>query len=514
MAPAAALPALRWSQGRGPPQRCPGQHGSLRQRRPGGSGGSGGGASDLACRTIVPGRLQQGGLLAFQPSSPGSAGGYDGAGSVTGEVHGYPRTLGGGGGNGAGPLTRASLPTETFQQLRQAVLTSLDITDNAEHTIDYEDGGSEVQEDILLESCPSVKEVGKSVFEVRASWLLCGSACGCHDACCRVLMPVRLLQCNGQLWHSLPAQRLCALASAACAVGWTFLYVYIYMPAAAMRASWQHQLLRYGFQVDALCPACCSPRLPCHTDAAHRPSGQDAAGVRAAARLDPRPRPAAPRPAASGPIPQVRACWCSRWCSHVIGVCSCSWPAAVDAGTSRRLVPQQLLGCAWQGCTAMLPSGPPLLAAAPPRCLPPLPSRRSVCCSTLAACEVRLGSCSDSTAPAAARRSCCWAACRMQPTGFCCCCCRCAAPPPPHRRSRLALLSCCLDAAQTAVHLALWSQRRSPRTNAAHALLPLVPRACPSRSALPPRLPQRWSPRTSACCLSPTRPPPESSWRL
>lgn len=165
MAPAAALPALRWSQGRGPPQRCPGQHGSLRQRRPGGSGGSGGGASDLACRTIVPGRLQQGGLLAFQPSSPGSAGGYDGAGSVTGEVHGYPRTLGGGGGNGAGPLTRASLPTETFQQLRQAVLTSLDITDNAEHTIDYEDGGSEVQEDILLESCPSVKEVGKSVFE-------------------------------------------------------------------------------------------------------------------------------------------------------------------------------------------------------------------------------------------------------------------------------------------------------------------------------------------------------------
>lgn len=197
MAPAAALPALRWSQGRGPPQRCPGQHGSLRQRRPGGSGGSGGGASDLACRTIVPGRLQQGGLLAFQPSSPGSASGYEGAGSVTGEVHGYPRTLGGGGGIGAGPLTRASLPTETFQQLRQAVLTSLDIADNAEHTIDYEDGGSEVQEDILLESCPSVKEVGKSVFEVRASWLLCGSACGCHDACHRVLMPVRLRQCNG-----------------------------------------------------------------------------------------------------------------------------------------------------------------------------------------------------------------------------------------------------------------------------------------------------------------------------
>ncbi len=168
MGPAGALQGLRWSQARGPPQRCPPQQGGgLRQRRPG--GGSGGGASDLACRTIVPGRLQQGGLLAFQPSSPGSASDVDvGAGSVAGEVHGYPRTLGGGGGgNGTGPLSRASLPTETFQQLRQAVLTSLDIADNAEHTIDYEDGGSEVQEDILLESCPSVKEVGKSVFEVR-----------------------------------------------------------------------------------------------------------------------------------------------------------------------------------------------------------------------------------------------------------------------------------------------------------------------------------------------------------
>lgn len=185
-----------------------------------------------------------------------------------------------------------------------------------------------------------------------------------------------------------------------------------------MHASWQRQLLQYSLQVDALCSACCSPRLPCHTDAAHRPSGQDAACVCAAARLDPRPRPAAPRLAASGPIPQVHTCWGSPWGSPVVAVCSCSWPAAVDAGTSRRLVPQQLLGCAWQGCTAMLPSCPPLLAAAPPRCLPPSPSRRSVCCSTLAACEVRLGSCSDSAAPAAASCSCCWAACRMQRAVF------------------------------------------------------------------------------------------------
>lgn len=57
------------------------------------------------------------------------------------------------------------LPKETFKQLRQAVLSSLDLTDNAEHTVDYEDGSAELAEDILLESCPSAKEVGKSVFE-------------------------------------------------------------------------------------------------------------------------------------------------------------------------------------------------------------------------------------------------------------------------------------------------------------------------------------------------------------
>lgn len=67
---------------------------------------------------------------------------------------------------------RTSLPTETFKQLRHAVLTSLDIADNAENPSDYEDGGLETQENIALESCPSAKEVGKSVFEV-SSTLLC-----------------------------------------------------------------------------------------------------------------------------------------------------------------------------------------------------------------------------------------------------------------------------------------------------------------------------------------------------
>lgn len=68
---------------------------------------------------------------------------------------------------GAAHSARPSLPTETFKQLRHAVLTSLDIADNVEHTIDYEDGGGQLQQDIPLESQPSAKEVGKSVFEVR-----------------------------------------------------------------------------------------------------------------------------------------------------------------------------------------------------------------------------------------------------------------------------------------------------------------------------------------------------------
>lgn len=167
---APGLPSLRWAHERGPPQRCalprPLLQHWLRQRRPGG------GCSDMACRTLEPGRLQLGGLLAFQPSSSGGSSGA----AERPAAPGTPDS--GSGGNGLPPngggFGRASLPTETFQQLRQAVLTSLDIADNAEHTIDYEDGGAELQEDILLESCPSVKEVGKSVFEVRLpARLLC-----------------------------------------------------------------------------------------------------------------------------------------------------------------------------------------------------------------------------------------------------------------------------------------------------------------------------------------------------
>jgi hypothetical protein len=84
------------------------------------------------------------------------------AGAGSGPHHGSSGLTNGG---AHGP--RPSLPTETFKQLRHAVLTSLDIADNVEHTVDYEDGGAELQEDIPLESQPSAKEVGKSVFEVR-----------------------------------------------------------------------------------------------------------------------------------------------------------------------------------------------------------------------------------------------------------------------------------------------------------------------------------------------------------
>ncbi|PSC71249.1 Mg2+ transporter [Micractinium conductrix] len=174
----AGAQALRWSGERGPPQQrgLQQRHWAAlrtRRRRP---------ADELACRTLEPGRMLPGsGLLAFQPSAAGSGsvdlGHGDGIASVSDFLSGAPlppQSGGGGGGGGAhalGPGTLAAarpaagIPKETFQQLRQAVLTSLDLTDNAEHTVDYEDGSAELQEDIWLESCPSAKEVGKSVFE-------------------------------------------------------------------------------------------------------------------------------------------------------------------------------------------------------------------------------------------------------------------------------------------------------------------------------------------------------------
>lgn len=220
-------PALR-TLDRGPPQRWPLQH-WLRQRRRGGSGGGAGGGSDLACRTEQPGRLHLGGLLAFQPSSPGSANGSEGGSSSSeylaeyvaagagGEVHGYPKFGGvlAGSGSGGG---RPSLPTDTFQQLRQAVLSSLDIADNAEHTVDYEDGGLEEGEGIALESCPSVKEVGKSVFEVGAGAGPVGGGCRVERAgagpCAWLPQPPQMVAAEGGTRGGERGQRALAAAAA------------------------------------------------------------------------------------------------------------------------------------------------------------------------------------------------------------------------------------------------------------------------------------------------------------
>ncbi|EFN51929.1 hypothetical protein CHLNCDRAFT_139580 [Chlorella variabilis] len=151
---ASGLPSsLRWGAERGPAQRAgfPGQGPLPRRRRRQ--------ASDLACRTVEHhGGRAAGGLHGVEPgAAEADVFGANGAAAAAGHGHAGPPP--------PAAAARPSLPTETFKQLRHAVLTSLDIADNAEHTVDYEDGSAEVQEDILLESCPSAKEVGKSVFE-------------------------------------------------------------------------------------------------------------------------------------------------------------------------------------------------------------------------------------------------------------------------------------------------------------------------------------------------------------
>lgn len=156
---------LRWSSDRQPALRgafsLP-----LKQRRRG--------AADMLCRTSEqhggqpPSGPQHGSVGLSQQDEAPSSGAHASNGSgkaVNGSI----------GGNGA--AARTSLPTETFKQLRHAVLTSLDIADNAENPSDYEDGGLETQENIALESCPSAKEVGKSVFEVSSTLFCVQPAC-------------------------------------------------------------------------------------------------------------------------------------------------------------------------------------------------------------------------------------------------------------------------------------------------------------------------------------------------
>lgn len=202
-----------------------------------GSAGSAGGrrAAGWPCRT-----LEQDGTLA--------AGGM---------VHGYQEQLATYNVNGS--VVRSSNPAnEAFQQLRQAVLTSLDFADNAEQTMDYEDGNDDLTEEILLDPGSSAA-VALTVYEVGAL----GAS---------------------RRWRLTLAYLVFILCSRCCA-----------------RAC-----------LPGLRPACLGPTLPplpfppplCHpADPEDRPAGQDAARVRAATRPHPCPQPPAPRPAAGGPFP-------------------------------------------------------------------------------------------------------------------------------------------------------------------------------------------------------------------
>jgi len=55
---------------------------------------------------------------------------------------------------------------ETFQQLRQAVLSSLDFSDNAENTQDWEDSALDSGDEFAVEPQGSAAAVGKAVYEV------------------------------------------------------------------------------------------------------------------------------------------------------------------------------------------------------------------------------------------------------------------------------------------------------------------------------------------------------------
>ena len=56
--------------------------------------------------------------------------------------------------------------TETFQQLRQAVLSSLDFSDNSEQVQDWDDSLYDSTDDVPIEPAGSAAAVGKAVYEV------------------------------------------------------------------------------------------------------------------------------------------------------------------------------------------------------------------------------------------------------------------------------------------------------------------------------------------------------------
>lgn len=68
-----------------------------------------------------------------------------------------------------------SATSETFQQLRKAVLSSLDIADNAEQTHDFDDLSDADQFDVISAEAPTAASVGRAVYEVGAG---AGAAAG------------------------------------------------------------------------------------------------------------------------------------------------------------------------------------------------------------------------------------------------------------------------------------------------------------------------------------------------
>ena len=74
-------------------------------------------------------------------------------------------------------VVRANGANETFQQLRQAVLSSLDFNDNVEATLDWEESLDEFVE----ESQISPSGVGKAVYEVR----------GIEPLVCLIFLPAK-----------------------------------------------------------------------------------------------------------------------------------------------------------------------------------------------------------------------------------------------------------------------------------------------------------------------------------
>lgn len=124
----------------------PGSGGGLRCRRRG----------DLRCHTVEPT-----GLAPFLSGGRGSSG----LGSLAGALH--QQAAQAAAANGASP-------TETFQQLRQAALTSLDFAyESVDESSDFDDSNYDAAEpDVLAVDHGPIAVAGRAIYEVRwCNWV-------------------------------------------------------------------------------------------------------------------------------------------------------------------------------------------------------------------------------------------------------------------------------------------------------------------------------------------------------